>query len=121
MPDRAHTKTKAAKVVPALLLVFIFLFTSLACAGMAAARLPAAHPCCPPTEHHSQDNCLKMRCISTAPALLPPSTDNRAQISAVVSVAPVPAAYDSWPQSSPDAALGRLPHELFLNHHQFRI
>jgi hypothetical protein len=113
--------TREKGKIQALLLVFVFFFTSLVCAAMAPGPLPAAHPCCPPTGHQSQDNCLRMRCISTAPVLLPASVDNRTELVTFVSAEPALAATDLLRQRVPDASPGPLPHELFLSQHQFRV
>jgi hypothetical protein len=87
---------------------------------MSLTPLPAAHPCCPPTGHPSQDNCLKMQCIANAPALLPAS-ESCTEIAVALNPEVVPAVPDPLPQGEPNTFFQPLPHELFLCHHQFRV
>jgi hypothetical protein len=99
------------RVIPVLLIGFVLLFSSLACAAIAPA---ATHPCCPPTGHPGQDNCLKMQCIASAPVLLPSA------IAVAISAHPVAAAQVPL-QAVPEATTRYILPDLFLNHHQFRV
>ena len=115
------TGGKRATILSALLLVLIFVFTSTVCAATAAMELPASHPCCPPTNHQSQNNCLKMLCVSTVPVLVSHAPDFSPQVAASVSLNPAPKIGFVSPDSVSQPHLWPPPPDLFLDFHQFRI
>jgi hypothetical protein len=90
MRNIAHTVAKALTGIPVLLLIFVLLSASFACAAMAPGLAAPAHPCCPKSHQSDSDHCGKTGCISTVPGL------KQASITSAID-SPVAALADSAP------------------------
>ena len=90
MRNIAHTVAKALTGIPVLLLIFVLLSASFACAAMAPGLAAPAHPCCPKSRQSDSDHCGKTGCISTIPVV------QQASITSAID-SPVAALADSAP------------------------
>jgi len=90
MRNIAHPVAKAPTGILVLLLIFVLLSASFACAAMAPGPVAPAHPCCPKSRQSDSDHCGKTGCISTVPVL------KQASITSAID-SPVAALADSAP------------------------
>src|SRR5262245_48396851 len=73
--QKTSPRPKWSRAFSVLLLLFVLVSASYACAAMPPAPLTAAHPCCPKSNHPNPDNCEIVGCLSTMPVLVSAPVD----------------------------------------------
>jgi hypothetical protein len=121
MQNSADPRVRWPRAISVLLLLFVLLYASFACAAMTPGPSASAHPCCPKSGHSNSGNCETMGCFSTIPVLLSILVDMSIDLAVVGPVAsPAPVA-DSLSQRVTETALSYPPDQLYLIHHRFLI
>lgn len=120
MANIQDARASRSRLVSILLLIFVFLFASTACAAMPPTMPGCEHPCCPKPPHTTPDPCAQAGCISSVAAIEPVLVAGPVLLRADSICEPARPSVETCVDRVSDAAPCR-DLQLFLQHRQFLI
>jgi len=122
MLHRASTKAKWPRAIPVVLLTFVIVSASAACAAMAPAPVAPSHPCCPRSGPAEPDHCAQTVCISNVPAVRAALPDSGMGVPAVIRTEGIPVSVIAAPRRVRETAFCcSAGPDLFVKNHSLLI